>query len=383
MAEPGKVYRKHQSFVGLKSRRKAAGPSALDRLKALDTSLPTSGDAKLKVVRRALDELLGRAAPAGQEAFALHPNSEAEIGTLTDAELPRYLHYRFRYETFPARRELDLWPPLVQIEPASVCNYRCVFCYQTDAAFTKKSNGHMGLMKLDLFKRVIDDIEGQVEAVTLASRGEPLLCPDLEKMLVYAKGKFLALKLNTNAWSLDEKRCHAILESDVQTLVFSADAAAEPAYSTLRVGGTLERVLANVKRFHDIRDKHYPKTRLITRVSGVKVPGSGELDDMEKVWGDFVDQVAFVDYNPWENTYERPVNVLKTPCSDLWRRIFVWWDGLANPCDVDYKSHLRVGTADQASVGKLWRSPGYESLRARHLEKRRQACSPCDRCTVI
>ena len=105
----------------------------------------------------------------------------------------------------------------------------------------------MGMMSLDLFKRLIDQAEGNCEAVTLASRGEPLICPDIEEMLVYTAGKFLALKLNTNAWFLDESKCHSILQSGVNTLVFSADAASEPAYSKLRVNGNLDHVYKNIK----------------------------------------------------------------------------------------------------------------------------------------
>jgi radical SAM protein with 4Fe4S-binding SPASM domain len=202
-------------------------------------------------------------------------------------------------------------------------------------------------------------------------------------MLEYARGKFLALKMNTNAWFLDEAKCHAILQSDLNTLVFSADAASEPAYSRFRVGGSLDRVLKNVKRFREIQTKHYPGSRTITRVSGVQVPGTPDLDQMEKFWGDLVDQVAFVKYNPWENTYEQPVNTVTMPCTDLWRRMFIWWDGLVNPCDVDYKSTMAVGKATERSLSDLWRSDGYQQLRNRHLQQQRSQCSPCNRCTVI
>ena len=50
-------------------------------------------------------------------------------------------------------------------------------CYQADKSFSNKSNGYMGHMTLELFKKVIDEIEGNIEAVTLASRGEPTLNP--------------------------------------------------------------------------------------------------------------------------------------------------------------------------------------------------------------
>ena len=87
-------------------------------------------------------------------------------------------------------------------------------------------------------------------------------------------------------------------------------------------------------------------------------------------------------YNPWENTYTQPVNDIATPCSDLWRRMFVWWDGKVNPCDTDYKSTLSVGGIGQASLGDLWTGPAYNELRRRHLEGRRREQSPCNRCTV-
>ena len=136
---------------------------------------------------------------------------------------------------------IDDYPPFLQIEPTYICNYRCVFCYQTDNFFNKRSNGFMGHMTLDVFKKIIDQAEGHIEFISLASRGEPLLCPDIKKMLSYTKDKFLNLKINTNASLLDEKMSYAILESGVRTLVFSADAADGALYSKLRVNGKLEK----------------------------------------------------------------------------------------------------------------------------------------------
>jgi hypothetical protein len=81
--------------------------------------------------------------------------------------------------------------------------------------------------------------------------------------------------------------------------------AAEPLYSQLRVNGNLERVLKNINGFQEIRAKHYPNSRIITRASGVKVSEDQQLDEMESFWGGMVDQVAFVAYNAWENTYQK------------------------------------------------------------------------------
>ena len=94
---------------------------------------------------------------------------------IADPDIFRYLVYRYKYNLYPELKIVDDYPPCVQIEPVSVCNFRCVFCYQSDDTFNKKKFGHMGRMDLGLFKETIDGLEGNVEAITLASRGEPLL----------------------------------------------------------------------------------------------------------------------------------------------------------------------------------------------------------------
>ena len=384
MEQGTEVYQKYNSFVGIRHKGSDARV-VLERLHRLKERLADLGltDYQIEIVQRACDSALGVLSKEEAPPFYLHDYVTEEILRLSDEELPRYLFYRYRYEVFPQQKVLDDFPPCVQIEPASICNYRCVFCYQTDSKFTDPGNGHMGMMPLGLFKEVIDQVEGRCEAVTLASRGEPLINRHIENMLDYARGKFLAFKINTNAWFLDEKKSHAILEAGVSTLVISADAASEPLYSQLRVNGKLKRVVENVARFQDIRQKHYPKSKTITRVSGVKVSEGQSLNDMDSFWGDLVDQVAFVAYNPWENTYQRPINHISTPCSDLWRRTFVWFDGTVNPCDVDYKSTLAVGTVKTTPIESIWKNEKYSRLRSAHLMGQRNRVYPCNRCTLV
>ena len=321
--------------------------------------------------------------PEKPSRFSLSPNIVDEIATYSDLDLPRYLVHRYRYEIYPQLKILDEYPPYLQIEPSSVCNFRCVFCFETDPTFTDKSNGFMGQMTLDLFKYIIDQAEGNVEFLSLASRGEPMICKDIVPMLEYTQGKFLNLKLNTNASLLDEEKCHAILAGGVKTIVFSADAAEEPLYSKFRINGKLSVILENIELFQKIRQTEYPSLPVITRVSGVKFSDEQDLDSMQKVWGGLVDQVAFVQYNPWENVYSQPANGLDKACSDLWRRMFVWWDGKANPCDVDYKSTLSQGSIQEFNLSELWQSSGYKDLRADHINSKRESRKPCSACTVV
>lgn len=385
MTNDPQAYRKHNSFVGFRGQSADGSGAALVKI-AVALGDPNNMSYLTPYFHSILESVktdLFTSGSLDRPRFGLTPHVAKEIDLLAERDIARYLVHRYRYEIHPQLHVLDNFPPYLQIEPTSICNYRCVFCYQTDDSFTRRSNGFMGHMTLKTFKNLIDQAEGNVEFISLASRGEPMLCKDINAMLAYTRGKFLNLKLNTNASVLDEDKAHAILQSGVKTLVFSADAAQEPLYSQLRVNGSLEKVRENIERFQKIREMQYSEAKIITRVSGVKVQLEQDLDSMESFWGGVVDQVAFVDYVPWENVYDAPYTNILTPCSDLWRRMFVWWDGRVNPCDVDYRSTLTVGLLAGSQLADLWRSEAYEALRSRHADDQRSAVSPCNRCVVV
>ena len=98
------------------------------------------------------------------------------MSLIEDEKIPLYLFHRYRYEIFPAKRTLDEYPPYVQIEPSSICNYRCKFCYQTDETFSNLKSSFMGTMNFETYKDIVDKLSGKIEFLSLASRGEPFIC---------------------------------------------------------------------------------------------------------------------------------------------------------------------------------------------------------------
>ena len=145
-------------------------------------------------------------------------------------------------------------------------------------------------------------------------------------------------------------------------MAFSIDAADKELYEKLRVNGKFEKTLKNVERFKEIKEKEYPNSRLTTRISGVKVNEIQDVQDMVDMWAPYADIVAFTNYTPWESSYENPVNDIVLPCTELWRRLFVWWDGKVNPCDYDYKSYLSKWNIKSKNISSIWNSDEYKLL---------------------
>ena len=163
-------------------------------------------------------------------------------------------------------------------------------------------------------------------------------------------------------------------------MVFSIDAASKELYEKLRVNGKFEKTIKNVERFNEIKAKHYPNSRLVTRISGVKVNEMQDVDSMTEFWSNHADIVAFTNYMPWESSYTNPINDFKLPCTELWRRLFVWWDGKVNPCDYDYKSMLSRWNSNEIKITDIWNSKEYSDMRISHLNESRNELEPCNRC---
>ena len=151
------MYVKHDSFIALKHKKNKKSSYIIDRI--IKTSKDISIVEKLslesqKILTNVTRDLLSTTEPSSKTKFNLKSNVIAEINTIADSDLPRYLVHRYRYEIFPQTKTIDNFPPYLQIEPTSICNYRCVFCFETDETFTNKKNGYMGQMQLDLFKKL-------------------------------------------------------------------------------------------------------------------------------------------------------------------------------------------------------------------------------------
>lgn len=334
--------------------------------------------------RGIFDEITASLEQDGDLPFSWTPQEQFFISHNPERRIVPYLLYRFKFRVFPERRIVTDFPVHLLIEPASGCDLRCVMCFQVDRSFTRKP--YMGMMDMGLFRDIIDQgAEGGAGALSLVSRGEPLLNRNFAEMLRYASEKktFFDIKTNTNATHLDEKMCHELLSSDVNVVVISIDSHEKEIYEEIRVRGNFDKVLANTRRFREIRDKHYPDSKAEIRVSGVKFRDDQDEKGFYDFWSEICDTVVFVRAQKRWNTYENPPHPEHaSPCDLLWNRLYIWFDGTCNTCDEDYKGLLSPGNVRDSKIREIWRGEGYSRLREKNLAGERCSIIPCDRCGI-
>ena len=115
----------------------------------------------LSIIDKAIEDCK-RTTLSKDSEFKIKNNSYEEIKLMEDKNIIKYILHRYKYEIFPDKKILNKYPPLLQIEPSSVCNFRCVFCFMTDENFSQKKSKHMGVMSLDMYKKIVDKIEGKI-----------------------------------------------------------------------------------------------------------------------------------------------------------------------------------------------------------------------------
>jgi len=296
--------------------------------------------------------------------------------------LLNYLIYRYKFDLYPKMKIVSKFPVYILIEPTSVCNLRCTMCFQADKTFTKKK--YMGLMDFNLYKKIIDEAQNNgTQAITLASRGEPTLHPKITEMINYASNKFIDLKLNTNATKLNEKFIHKLLSSGLTEIVFSLDSDNKKQYEEIRVRGKWDEVYNNIKNFSHIKKKYYKNSKLHSRISAVKFRKDQNIKKITSFWETLVDTVTFVKtHQRWDTYSNKPHPKINHPCHYLWERMYIWYDGVCNPCDADYKSYLKVGNFKNNKIKDIWHSEEFTKLRKKHLSKNRSQYNPCNRCGI-
>lgn len=338
----------------------------------------------LDMLTRRPNTKAGRPQGGGKTAF-----SESELltawerGQRDPEDMVRYLKYRYEFVVYPAERILTPFPLLLAIEPTSVCNLRCPMCSITDPRLSE-DRALQGRMDLGLYARIIEEAKAHgLQALVLASRGEPTLHRQLPLMLLTARDAgILDIKVNTNATRLTAQLASEILTADPDQVVFSVDTHEAALYKRLRVGGDFLAVRENIARFHEVRSRDYPQSRTRTRATVVVQTPEQDVEATRAFWLEQgVDEVGINPVRERPHLYEREPVEESTPCSLLWERLYVWWDGTVNPCDADYLSRLSPGRLDgSTTIASIWTGPAMTALRERHARGGKNEASPCSRC---
>jgi MoaA/NifB/PqqE/SkfB family radical SAM enzyme len=138
-------------------------------------------------------------------------------------------------------------PVCLYLETTNRCNLPCTTCPRTFEQLEPAAN-----MSWDLFRSIVDQYPA-IARVVLHGVGEPLMVPNLPRMIRYLKERGTYVLFNTNGTLLNERRGRDLIASGLDELRVSLDAAEPVAFKAVRGKDAFDRIVKNVREFRALQ----------------------------------------------------------------------------------------------------------------------------------
>ncbi|MDD5086266.1 MAG: radical SAM protein [Candidatus Nanoarchaeia archaeon] len=304
-------------------------------------------------------------------------------------------------------------PFKVKFESSTLCNLKCVMCPLTKGLTRKR-----GVLKFDNFKKVYDEV--RFPYVNLTGLGEPLMNPDIFKIISYARKRGSLVKLDTNATLLNRENISRLIMSNPTFISVSIDGVDKKSYEKIRKGGKFEEVVENLKNLVEYRNKSGSKSQihlffvlqksnidnLINFISfgdslGVDAVNAniaisfGKADNQENIK---INKSKLDEVRKKLETIKRQVKVklnienvedflknsghlkemmAEKPCFYPWYSPCITWDGYVVPCDIHCDNEVVFGNAFEEPFMKIWNNKKAREFRKQLAKKRTGICARC------
>lgn len=265
---------------------------------------------------------------------------------------------------------MEVFPKRIEIELASACNLRCVYCPR------KHLGGLGGFIKMGLFQKIVDEASEYPETIiVLHRRGESLLHPGFAEICRYIKGKFREIQIATNAVLLDDNKSRALIDS-VTFVSFSMDI--PEVFDRIRIPAKYSLVEKNISRFLELN-----RSKVRTQVSMVMTPETPPENPecFKKIWAGKVDRIRIYEEHSRDGRFgSLPFSRgERQACMMPFYEILVYDNGKVGRCNHDWDGDP-IGDMNTASIKEIWSSGYYKDLRnqQKSLNITDRVCKNCD-----
>ncbi len=296
------------------------------------------------------------------------------------------------------RKEIAEFIPLdtplsMQLELASACNFRCVYCLHGDKSLRDR-NFTPGIMDMDTLVTAVNQIKkfrNKLEFISLQSRGESFLNKNIIEMIKYIKTQSIAkeIAINTNATLLNPEMNKQLVQSGLDTIRISIQGVNKEQYLSITgIDSDFNALVRNIKNLYDLeRDLHiYIKIINISMTEEDKksfldiftpISDSIYIENPLPFWVCSELDIDFADarygYTP------KRVNV----CPRLFFAMVVHYNGTVMACGSDWEETYPLGNIKETTLLDIWNSEQFNDLRINNLNGNCRKRALCAGCPVI
>lgn len=358
---------------------------------------------------------LGFQAKKNMEDGILEIKETIAKGIISDYKRKEYNNYRFLYEwrykmeirnafkeiyELPEYRQpydypLREFPFLIDLEPTNYCNLDCLMCSRQ---IMKRG---LGKMALGLFKRIADQAAANgAKGIRFMRFGEPLMNKDIFEMVSYAKQKGLLTHITTNGLLLNKEKIQAILDSGLDSIIFSLQGATKKEYKLMRNNKEYGLLEENIKKLAEKRKEQGLNKPFIQVTTTVLDETDEEIKQFYEKWKATADKA-----DHWYTSLERLEGIERAKplfkrqtvreklearekntgknwrCNEVMVKLSIAWNGIVTGCCADFDNYMKAGNLEETSLKEIWHNKKMDSFRKILGQGQREKIPFCSKCT--
>jgi MoaA/NifB/PqqE/SkfB family radical SAM enzyme len=274
-------------------------------------------------------------------------------------------------------------PPTVSIELTNYCNLSCSYCY------SPLKLRPQGLMSEATFGRLVDQLHALKSPwVYVVGLGEPTLHPQFASFIRRLRPVAGFLQLGSNLQRMSEGVVESIFDAPVDQITISVDGATREAYEQSRLGGSFERLMANLAALVE-RKRAYGSSLLVNIRIMLRPSQEADQEEMERFWkpyGDTINVLHLGDFGTGDpDTYPVRLPGVFPRCTLTLREIEVRWNGdvpLCNRSDrqTGIPEGVLLGNINTNTILDLWSHPLMRQYRVAHRARDEENIPICNGC---
>jgi len=293
----------------------------------------------------------------------------------------------------------NIYPHFISIETTNYCN---LYCPECPVGRSKVAAIDKSTFDVDLYKKLIAELNPTLQHVILYFQGEPFLNNQLMEMIHYTHNAGIYTSTSTNGQFLNKKTAKETVLSGLDKLIVSIDGTTQEVYQTYRVGGNLLKAIDSINHVvewkkelnsitpfieiqflvlktneHQMKEmQKLAKSLLVDRLTFK----SAQLYDVEKNSELLTTNNRYARYKESSNGKYKIKGIQPNRCWRLWSGAVINVHGEVLPCCFDKSSEYSFGNINDNSFFDCWQSSKAHKFRQRIINNRRQF-DICRNCT--
>ena len=270
---------------------------------------------------------------------------------------------------------LELHPTTLLIELTNICNANCIYC---GYRFMRREKG---VMEWELFKKLIDefDVKGGGDINLTGIVGDPLIDSSIVEKINYAREKrnIRNIKFSTNGILIQKIGVKELLKSGVSSILINIGGMDKETYRDLFGVDAFNEVYENIQKIlitnrligsvvdltivikvisldDVLKNSNYLSLKKLARKCNAKVV----FDNIYDSWCGRISETDMVGNMKLKLNKEK-----KEPCSLLFNKLSILWNGTVVPCCRDIDGEVIIGNVMEQSIDDIWRGDTLKNLR--------------------